>query len=147
MDDINARKCTAIRGLLSDCIEEESSVWNAMETDGESVADHMQACISCQDWHQQSTDMITMARSLPQFDVSERLTQNILSEVAAIDRARPQHLRWLVYSVVLTVFVATVLVIDAAESVWGIGSWIIGLATMIGIKLLISDSESERQTV
>lgn len=122
-------------------------MWNAMETDGESVADHMQACISCQDWHQQSTDMITMARSLPQFDVSERLTQNILSEVAAIDRARPQHLRWLVYSVVLTVFVATVLVIDAAESVWGIGSWIIGLATMIGIKLLISDSESERQTV
>lgn len=147
MDETKARKCIAVRELLSDCIEEESSSWNALETDGERVADHMQKCMSCQDWHRQSTDMITMARSLPQFDVSERLTQNILSEVSAIERARPQQLKWLVYAVVLTVFVATVLIIDAAESVWGIGSWIVGLATMIGVKLLISDSKAERQVV
>lgn len=88
-----------------------------------------------------------MTRLLPQFDVSERLTQSILTQVAAVEKSRQQQLGWIVYATAVVLFVYVMLFVDAFESVWGIGSWMLGLATMIGLKLLVAEPEKEKQAV
>lgn len=115
--------------------------------DGEPAQQHVENCSSCQIWKNQTMEMVSVARSLPQFDVSEALTQSILRQVEQEDSVKQQRLAWVVYAATASLFLFVMLFVDAYESVWGVGSWIVGLATMIGLKMLITEPKKERQVI
>ena len=83
-------------------------------------------------------DLLKMARSMPQFDVPEELTQKIL---AAADSERlGRQLRWQQVAAVtaLALALVAVLCVDSFESVWGLMSWLLCLPVMFAIQALIA---------
>jgi predicted anti-sigma-YlaC factor YlaD len=153
VDELNRTKCDKVRELLTEILDDTSDLSanslakSKLEVEGEPVAVHLEQCTPCQTWRAQTDEIVDMARMLPQFDVSESLTQSILMQVSSEDKARQQQLGWIVYAMAIGLFFYTMLFVDAFESVWGIGSWGVGLATMVGLKLLISEPKKERQVV
>lgn len=153
MDELNETKCRRVREILTEILDDTAdSTRNNLENctqevDGERVSMHLQSCDRCQNWQAQTEEMVDMARLLPQFDVSERLTQSILAQVAVVESSKQQQLSWIVYAAAVALFLYVMLFVDAFESVWGIGSWIVGLGTMIGLKLLIAEPRKESQVV
>jgi len=145
VDDLNNKRCDRVRELLSE--EPSNRELETLEVDGEPISLHIDGCSPCRTWKEQTDEIVDMARSIPQFDVSERLTQNILTMVATEDKAKQQQFRWVVYAVTIAMFLYILLFVDALESVWGVGSWVVGLATMLGLKLLVSEPKKERQVV
>lgn len=138
------KKCEQVQGLLAESFEPDGSA-SDLVLDGEPIRIHVENCPDCSTWQKQAMDIVDMTRSLPQFDVSEGLTQSILRQVELEDGSKQQDLRWVVYAVAATMFLFLVLFVDAYESVWGIGSWIVGLVTMLGVKILIAEPKKERQ--
>jgi predicted anti-sigma-YlaC factor YlaD len=142
-----------VREILTEILDDNTDSFKnnlekeTREVDGERISIHMQNCTRCQSWQAQTEELTDMARLLPQFDVSERLTQSILSQVAVVENSRQQQLSWIVYAAAVILFLYVMLFVDAFESVWGIGSWIVGLGTMIGLKLLIAEPRKESQVV
>lgn len=142
-----------MREILTEILDDSSDstknnlAKNTQEVDGELVSKHLERCFPCQSWQIQTEELVDMTRSLPQFDVSERLTQSILSQVAVEEKSRQQQLGWIVYAAAVVLFLYVMLFVDAFESVWGVGSWVVGLATMIGLKLLIAEPKKESQVV
>lgn len=142
-----------MREILTEILDDSSDstqnnlAKNTQEVDGELVSKHLERCAPCQSWQIQTEELVDMTRSLPQFDVSERLTQSILSQVAVAEKSRQQQLGWVVYAAAVVLFLYVMLFVDAFESVWGVGSWVVGLATMIGLKLLIAEPKKESQVV
>ena len=153
MDELNETKCSRVREILTEILDDTADSTrnnlenNTQEVDGERVSIHLQSCARCQNWQAQTEEMVDMARLLPQFDVSERLTQSILAQVAVVESSKQQQLSWIVYAAAVALFLYVMLFVDAFESVWGIGSWIVGLGTMIGLKLLIAEPRKESQVV
>ena len=153
MDDVSKQKCKRVQEFLAEILDDTSDLErnnlakSTHEVDGELVSEHLKLCASCQSWQLQTEELVDMTRLLPQFDVSERLTQSILTQVAAVEKSRQQQLGWIVYATAVVLFVYVMLFVDAFESVWGIGSWMLGLATMIGLKLLVAEPEKEKQAV
>ncbi len=153
MDELNETKCSRVREILTEILDDTADSTrnnlenSTQEVDGERVSIHLQSCDRCQNWQAQTEEMVDMARLLPQFDVSERLTQSILAQVAVVESSKQQQLSWLVYAAAVALFLYVMLFVDAFESVWGIGSWIVGLGTMIGLKLLIAEPRKESQVV
>lgn len=153
MDELNETKCSRVREILTEILDDTADSTrnnldnNTQEVDGERVSIHLQSCARCQNWQAQTEEMVDMARLLPQFDVSERLTQSILAQVAVVESSKQQQLSWIVYAAAVALFLYVMLFVDAFESVWGIGSWIVGLGTMMGLKLLIAEPRKESQVV
>jgi predicted anti-sigma-YlaC factor YlaD len=153
VDELNETKCSRVREILTEILDDTADSTrnnldnNTQEVDGERVSIHLQSCARCQNWQAQTEEMVDMARLLPQFDVSERLTQSILAQVAVVESSKQQQLSWIVYAAAVALFLYVMLFVDAFESVWGIGSWIVGLGTMMGLKLLIAEPRKESQVV
>ncbi|MDZ4833130.1 MAG: hypothetical protein SGJ27_04945 [Candidatus Melainabacteria bacterium] len=155
MDESKHNKCDQIREQLIELVDRESigvtpgnSGMETLLVDGESAKEHVENCSACRIWKDQTLEMIDVAHSLPQFDVSESLTQSILRGVEQEDRVKQHRLAWVVYGSALSLFLYVLLFGDAYESVWGIGSWIVGLGTMIVLKMIVTEHpKKERQVI
>lgn len=153
MNESNGIRCNRVRELIADILDDTTeSTSNALtrssiEVDGEPIKVHLENCISCQTWRSQTDQIIDMTRTLPQFNVSENLTQSILEQVSVVEKTQHQQLAWLVYAMAVCTFLYIMLFVDAFESFWGLGSWLLGLATMIGLNLLVAEPKKERQPV
>lgn len=152
MDESKHNKCDEVRELLMELVDSESmgiapdkAATEIALVDGEKASQHVENCSSCQTWKSQTIDILNVARALPQFDVSESLTQSILRSVETENKTSQQRLAWVVYAAAVSLFLFLILFVDAYESVWGIGSWVVGLATMIVLKMLITEPQKERQ--
>ena len=88
----------------------------------------------------------TVAASLPQYDVSEALTQSIMRAVEAEPEYGKARDSIITASTIFAVLMAALFVIETQESVGGILSWMVGLAVMYSISLLVSSSQ-EAETV
>ncbi len=154
MDESKHSKCEQVRELLSELAESAPSnaapdiaKANSFLANGETAHDHVETCSSCRKWLIQTTDLVNMAQALPQFDVSEGLTQSIMRSVEQEDKAKQYRLSWLVYGAAISLFFYVTLFVDGYESVWGLGSWVVGLATMVVLKLLIAEPKREKQVI
>ncbi len=149
MEESKHNKCDKVRQLLMELVDSESMGiahdQSGTLVDGEPAMQHVENCSSCQVWKSQTTDIVNVARVLPQFDVSESLTQSILRSVEKESKVSQHRLVWVVYAAAVSLFLFTMLFVDAYESVWGIGSWVVGLATMVVLKMLITEPKKERQ--
>jgi hypothetical protein len=94
----------------------------------------------------QIQEIEAVAASLPQYDVSEGLTQNILRAVEAEPAYGKNRDSIMTASMIFAVILAALFVIETQESVGGILSWMVGLAVMYSISLLVS-SGHEAETV
>lgn len=106
---------------------------------------HVKACSSCNVWSHQMGELVAMSSSMPQFDVSEALTQNILKAV----ESEPAHQTSLssAANLVQTLFglaVVAIMMVEAAEDFNGLIAWGIGLGVVYSINLLVkSNREAE----
>lgn len=135
---VEGMNCNQARDLLGQNLARDGEV-------NVDVQMHLKACSSCSAWSHQMNEIATVASSLPQFDVSEALTQNILNAVEA-DSAHEKSgsMGWLMPALVFAA-VSILFVIETHESVGGIISWAAGLAVMYSISILVS-SRSEAET-
>lgn len=102
---------------------------------------HMESCDACKQWHVQNQEIVSMVGVLPQFDVSEALTQNILTAVAEQPRKRvvPTNLLTPV-ALVAAAVCCTVLPIDSLEGFLACGVGMIGLYV---VYLLVKSAPAE----
>ncbi|HIA54682.1 MAG TPA: hypothetical protein EYN91_21785 [Candidatus Melainabacteria bacterium] len=125
--------CNKARDILSSSLPREA-------TDA-SVDTHLKACTSCSAWSTQMREIETVAASMPQFDVSEALTQNILkaveSEPAQLGSSYWQSVAIWVLCSVATGFMA----FETAENAQGLAAWAIGLGIVYGVYLLVGSSK------
>lgn len=105
-----------------------------------SLGDHINHCAACAQWQEQSQSISLLVAAMPQFDVSEQLTQRILT---AIPRQSPSLIN---SSFLLPLAVVSVAVLGSAlpfESVEGIASSAVSLFAMFAIHWLIKSAPTE----
>jgi hypothetical protein len=99
---------------------------------------HAAGCNACRQWTMQTKDMLSLAVAIPQFDVSEQLTQNILSAVEGERKLRVvagQYGLLLPVAVICLAGMITVFPIDTLEGVLSTG---LSLAGLLLIKTAIN---------
>lgn len=107
------------------------------------VDEHLLDCLSCQKWAQQTESMVSMASAMPQFDVSEALTQNIMSSIQSEVATRKSPTMSMV-SVVSTFAALAILFYSFSfDNVYGLISWTIGLASMYLLQRLVCGGTAE----
>lgn len=104
---------------------------------------HALECPSCAAWKSQTEQLLDLTACMAQFDVSEALTQKILSSVesdrrvsGAFDRAP-----WLP----LGAFGTLALALACSESVEGVTAWLAGMLGLALLELLLSSSTKVEQ--
>jgi hypothetical protein len=104
---------------------------------------HRQNCLSCSTWLSQHAEIAEMSRHLPQFDVSEGLTQKIM------DSIEKQSLPGVQLSL-LPIGLASCLVFfvmvpfDSWQSLYGWGAGIMGL---VALQLLMKTANKQEQVI
>lgn len=103
---------------------------------------HAAGCAHCRQWQQESADIVDMAAALPQFDVSEHVTQNIL---AAVDQEARlpilgHHGLLLPLGVVCLAFSLTLLPVDTLE---GFAATAVAGGLLLFVNLFIRAGKSE----
>ncbi len=97
----------------------------------------LNSCASCADWCRQTNDLLSAAAVLPQFDVSEALTQRILSAVQAERQSSVTAKEIVLTAAVLGLAVAFV-ALESFESISGLLAWFAGVAAVAVLKVLLS---------
>ena len=134
IDNNKTNKCDDMRLLVDRRLEEGEAA--LAEDQCEELKQHLGACASCSAWEQQTSEIMALAASAPQFDVPEALTQRILSAVME-QNAFPVSTRQVVLVSLAVVSMMSILVMDSVESIGGLGSWLISLAAMAVFKTLL----------
>ncbi|MBI4534201.1 MAG: hypothetical protein HY711_09690 [Candidatus Melainabacteria bacterium] len=134
IDNDKTNTCDDMRLLVDRRLEESEAALTADQC--EELKQHLSACASCRTWEQEMSEIMAMAASAPQFDVSEALTQRILSAVRG-QTAFPVSTRQVVLVVLAVASMMSILVMDSVESIAGLGSWLISLAGMAVFKQLL----------
>ncbi len=143
MDRKQQNDCMQIRVLLDKRLDPEEIL---SDRDDLQADTHLRQCNDCEMWYTQTARIIETAKVMPQFDVSEQLTQSIMGSITAYDTARQYPLAGVLK--VLTVLGGLWLLVmaDPYETVWGVLSWMVGLVLLFGLKFLLSDSAGEELT-
>lgn len=100
---------------------------------------HVLDCSECLDWKEEIDQFNMMAKEMPQFEISEAVTQNILSDVKEIDKEERQKLNTWACVFAVGAFAWIILITDSLETVWGLASWFIGLAILLGLKYIVQE--------
>ncbi|MBA3858334.1 MAG: hypothetical protein C0507_15625 [Cyanobacteria bacterium PR.3.49] len=103
---------------------------------------HLKDCKGCNVWSQQVGEIVAMASSMPQFDVSEALTQNIMK---AVD-SEPAHQTSVLsganlFQMLFGLAVVAIMMVEAAEDINGLVAWAIGLGVVYSINLLVRSNK------
>ena len=106
---------------------------------------HLKDCNSCNVWSQQVSEIVAMASSMPQFDVSEALTQNIMKAVDSEPALQTSVLSGAnMFQTLFGLAVVAIMMLEAAEDLNGLIAWAIGLGVVYSISLLVrSNKEAE----
>lgn len=105
--------------------------------------EHLAACGDCAAYMADTAAIVELARAMPQFDVSEELTQSILK---ATRQGRSKQSDTMAGAVVVLGFLFFLFSIETWETTWGILSWLIGLAAMVIFKYLAEEPARESAT-
>ncbi|MBX9949596.1 MAG: hypothetical protein K2Y39_10540 [Candidatus Obscuribacterales bacterium] len=125
--------CNRARDMLSTSISSDAA--------GASVDTHLNECTSCSAWSAQMREIETVAASMPQFDVSEALTQNILKAVES-EPAKLGSTYWQSVAIWVLCSIATgYMAFETAENVQGLVAWAIGLGIVYGVYMLVGSSK------
>src|SRR5262249_47119674 len=103
------------------------------------------SCQPCAHWQRQVQDIVAAARATAQFDVSEALTQRILSAVEHERHWKAASAAQVGSMLVLLAAGAGVFVVDSMESLSGLGSWCVGLAVMFVIQTIVAGGQPGNQ--
>lgn len=135
MDKGPETSCQSLRQLLDRKLSHEGAL---TEAESQNVDLHLTACSPCRDWSRQAQAIVEVARDMPQFDVSEALTQRILTSVEAESIYGRAYVNMLAPSLVLLAVMVLFFYVESGESLEGMLSWAIGLGLMAALKLLLS---------
>jgi predicted anti-sigma-YlaC factor YlaD len=103
------------------------------------IEQHLTECAECLSWQRQTTELAAVASQLPQFDVSEALTQRILND-AAMQQSKKGSIIATVAGVLVALCALGVLqVVDQCESTTGLLSWLVGMVTMVAFAKFVSE--------
>jgi hypothetical protein len=106
---------------------------------------HRDQCAGCQAWQAQTESLMNMSSAMPQFDVSEALTQRIMASVEAESRRTAVESGYLIpLAVVAAAMSLTVLPLDSVD---GLFSWAIGLGGLFVLKAIVSVTPTAEQMV
>mgnify|MGYP000585238808 CR=1 FL=1 len=105
-----------------------------------SLGQHINDCVACARWQEENQSIVMMVDAMPQFDVSEQLTQRILT---SLPRQSP--------SMISSTFLIPAAVVGAAalgavmpfESIEGLASSAVSLLALFMIHLLIKSARTE----
>ena len=136
--------CGDLRKLLNNRLDHDCVL---SDEEDRLVDAHLEACTACSAWYRHSASIIETAKVMPQFDVSESLTQNILASVAKEEIQGQRNWSWLMYGTAAFVAMWFLLIVDDVESIWGMGSWLFGFLTLVGLKFLVADSGKKHQVI
>ena len=99
-------------------------------------SEHVETCISCSAFAKQHETIIETMASLPQFDVSEKLTQSILQSVY-LSQPKKADLLLPIGAAAGVVFFALL----PFDSIQGWLSWGVGLIGLCGLQVLLKSAE------
>lgn len=105
--------------------------------------EHLAACGDCAAYIADTAAIVELARAMPQFDVSEELTQSILKETR---QGRSKQSATMAGAVVVLGFLFFLFSMETWETTWGMLSWLIGLAAMVIFKYLAEEPVQESAT-
>ncbi len=105
---------------------------------------HLNGCPPCLLRQAQMREIVAAAKAAPQFDVSEALTQRILTSVEPEGSGRMSVVQ-VAGMLALLGAGAGVFVSDSIESLYGIGSWCVAVAAMVVIKAVIGGAQPRKQ--
>lgn len=142
--ELEINKCISMKVLLERSMEEGESSLNLIEHN--ELNEHLIGCSDCKTWQAQTKDLISMARSMPQFDIPEALTQRILAAVDLEAKSSRLSLPATLMGLA-TALLTIVLVVYSGEGLAGVGSWAICLAAMALLKDFVSAPEMGEQAV
>jgi hypothetical protein len=101
---------------------------------------HMENCDACKVWHRENEEMLAMVGAMPQFDVSEALTQNIMTAVSAQPRRHLASSLMMPVGVVALAACCTVLPFDTLE---GLLSSAVGMFGLYFVYLVLKAAPHE----
>lgn len=104
-------------------------------------ADHDGSCKSCAAWQRQSKDIMDMMAAMPQFDVSEALTQRILTSVET-EKGKVVSLESLPAMPLGIVAVASVILLFPVDGVQGALSWMAAAAGLVLLQVLVTSTSA-----
>lgn len=137
-------------GLSKDCLEfrrnRDALSSNAGELAGAEqtrLSSHAEACAGCAKWMVEVDDIAAFSAALPQFDVSEQLTQSIMANVAkeAKHRLSPSQVLLVPVAVVCVAAGLTVMPIDSLEGMLSTALSLVVLAALRSLFLAAKTDE------
>lgn len=130
----SGEECTRYRHAFDECRDE---AW---------ADEHKRGCQVCSAWTAQSVQIMDLAADMPQFDVSEALTQRILNAVE-LERAVAPH-RVPLYIWPSAVLLAGLLLTAVPyETMDGLLSWVCGIGALGVVQFLVSTKSGEQAVV
>jgi hypothetical protein len=107
--------------------------------------EHVGHCSRCRDLKVQTLAIAKMTAELPQFDVPESLTQNILRSVEGLrgEGRGSEYSYFLPLSILCVAVVCLTMPLESAE---GTASWAIGLTGLLAFQLLLKGAGSESRS-
>ena len=143
MDRTQKEACNEIRELLDRRLDIDEILSDSEDLRADT---HLREGNSWEMWTRKTQSIIETAKVMPQFDVSEQLTQSIMGSITAHETAKRYPLAGLLQVLGVLGGLWLVLMVDPYETVWGVMSWVIGLVLLAGIKFLMSDAPGEELT-
>lgn len=137
-DDSSAVSCRSFRNLF----EKQDLGLSLSEIEKECLA-HTEDCQACLSWSRQHNQILDLAAGLPQFDVSEGLTQKILAGLEK-EKTPAAEISFLPMQIAAVASVFLLFPVDSIQTIMG---WTAGLAGLLALKLIMSTAESKEQTV
>jgi hypothetical protein len=131
MSDTNKSgiNCADYRALFNRIADGDKSVSSTEKNAYEGHVDH---CAGCRSWKAQTVDLMDLASGLPNFDVSEALTQRILTSVDS-ERSKIVSLEHLPAAPLCIIAAVTMILLLPVEGPQGALSWFVSL---MGLGLL-----------
>lgn len=123
--------------------QSEESGDHLSEADHNRMSGHVSSCASCTAWQKQNEAMISLASAMPQFDVSEGLTQKILGSIEK--ESTPGMEVSPVPIAIAAGFLFLLLVpFDSVQSLY---SWGVGVLGLFVLHLLMKAASSQEQVI
>lgn len=101
---------------------------------------HMESCDGCKQWHRHNEELGAIVSAMPQFDVSEALTQQILAAVDKQPKRNLAHALLAPLAVAAAAVCCTLMPIDTLE---GLLSTAVGFGGLYLIRLVVKSAPHE----
>ncbi len=138
-DDLTECNCTEFKRLF----EMAESTQMLSQAEQLSFEKHKLECRACENWLSQHIELAQMSAALPQFDVSEGLTQKILDSIEKQSTPGVETSIWPVGVAATLAF----LVMVPFDSVQSVLSWGAGGLGLLALQMLMKAANSKEQLV